>query len=352
MREVVRDVRRWRAGGRPVAIATVARVHGSGLQPLGAVMACTDDAEIAGSVSGGCIESAVYEEAQEVLAGGPPRLLHFGVSHELAWSVGLACGGEVEVWVEALDDAVFEAIAGEVEAGERVARVSVVAGEIGFGRSLLVRPEGSPDGGLGSPALDEAAVRLARERLAGGGPLRAAVEVDGRPAELLVEVHAPVDRLVVVGAVHIAIPLVAMAEVVGYRTVVVDPRAAFATRRRFPHADELIQAWPATVLAGLAPDRSTDVVVLTHDDKIDVPVLREAVRSRARYVGILGSRGHQAQRVAALRELGVPDEELARVHAPIGLPLGAVGPQEIAVAILAELVAVRHPAAPTPPRGL
>jgi xanthine dehydrogenase accessory factor len=344
MREVTEDVLRWRADGKPVAVATVARVHGSGLQPLGATMACTDTAEIAGSVSGGCIESEVYEQAQEVLAGGPPRLLSFGVSDELAWSVGLACGGEVEVWVEALDDAGFDEITREVEAGERLARVTVVAGRTGFGRSVLVAPDGPLEASLGSAELDEAATRLAREQLDGGGPRRASVQLHDAGVELLVQVFAPRDQLIVVGAVHIAIPLVAMARAVGYRTTVVDARAAFATRQRFPHTDELVNAWPATVLADLEPDRSTDIVVLTHDDKVDVPVLKEAVRSRARYIGILGSRSHQAQRVTALRELGVLDEELARIHAPIGLPLGAVGPQEIAVAILAELIAVRHPA--------
>ena len=342
MRDLVEQIRRWRGEGRPVAVATVARVHGSGLQPVGATMACTDTAEIAGSVSGGCIESEVYEQAQEVLAGGPPRLLTFGVGDELAWSVGLACGGEVEVWVEALDDASFEEITREVEAGERVARVTVVAGGTGFARSVLVGPGGPVDTTLGSAELDAAAVRLAREQLGGGGPRRASVPLDGGDVDLLVQVFAPPDRLVVVGAVHIAIPLVAMAQAIGYRTCVIDARAAFATRRRFPHADELVNAWPATVLADLEPDRSTDIVVLTHDDKVDVPVLKEAVRSRARYVGILGSRSHQAQRAQALRELGVLDEELARIHAPIGLPLGAVGPQEIAVAILAELVAARR----------
>jgi xanthine dehydrogenase accessory factor len=344
MREVAEDVLRWRGEGKPVAVATVARVHGSGLQPLGATMACTDTAELAGSVSGGCIESEVYEQAQQVLAGDPPRLLAFGVSDELAWSVGLACGGEIEVWVEALDGAAFDEIARELRAGERVARVTVVAGRSGFARSILVGPEGPVATTLGSAELDAAAVRLARRQLRDGGPLRESVQLDDGAADLLVQVFGPPDRLIVVGAVHIAIPLVAMARAIGYHTTVIDARAAFATRHRFPHADDLVQAWPATVLADLEPDRSTDIVVLTHDDKVDVPVLKEAVRSRARYVGILGSRGHQAQRVEALRQLGVLDEELAAVHAPIGLPLGAVGPEEIAVAILAELVAVRHPA--------
>jgi xanthine dehydrogenase accessory factor len=342
MREIAAEVRRWRQEGKPVAVATVARVHGSGLRPLGAKLACTSTGQIAGSVSGGCVEGAVYEEAQEVLAGGAPRLLEYGVSDQAAWEVGLACGGTIEVWVEALDDDRFGRLTACVDAGERVARSTVVAGPVAVGNTLVVWPDGQAEGDPGPADLRSRLEELTRRRLAAGDPRRCTVEVAEGSVEVLTEVWGPPPRLVVVGAVHLAIPLVTMAKALGYHTVVVDARAAFATRERFPHVDELIVAWPPKVLDQLRPDRSTDVVVLTHDDKVDVPTLRGAVRSKARYVGVLGSTGHQAQRAAALRELGVTDEELARIHAPIGLRLGAVGAEEIAVSILAELVATRH----------
>lgn len=345
MPDIAADVIRWRAAGQAVAVATVARVYGSAPRPLGAKLACTSSGQLAGSVSGGCIEGAVYEEAQDVLAGGPPRLLRYGVADESAWQLGLACGGTIEVWLERLDERTDDTIRACLHDGELVARATVVAGDHGsFGRSVLVHPDGRIEGDLGRRSLTEQVARLAVERLALGSPARAAVEPDGDPdrPDVLVEVYAPPPRLVVVGAVHIAIPLVTMAGALGYRTVVVDARPAFATRERFPHADELIVAWPADTLPALRIDRSTSIAVMTHDDKIDVPVLRAAVSGRARYIGILGSTRHHAQRERALRELGVTDDQLARIHAPIGLPIGAVGADEIALAVLAEIVAVGH----------
>lgn len=342
MREIAADVRRWRQEGKPVAVATVAQVYGSGLRPLGAKLACTSTGEISGSVSGGCIEGAVYEEAQEVLAGGPARLLEYGVADASAWEIGLACGGTIRVWLEALDTGTFDRLAACLDAGDLVAQSTVIAGRIGLGRKVIVWPDERIEGSLGSPELDEQVTGFTTARLAAGETGRTALEVGGEPVEILTEVYAPPPRLIVVGAVHIAIPLVALAKTLGYHTTVVDARATFATRERFPHADELIVRWPATALAELRVDPSTYVVVMTHDDKIDVPALQEAAGSRARYIGVLGSVGHHAQRVAALRELGVSEEQLGRLHAPIGLRLGAVGPEEIALAVLAEMVAVRH----------
>ncbi len=346
MREIAADVRRWRQQGKPVAVATVAQVYGSGLRPLGAKLACTADGDISGSVSGGCIEGAVYEEAQEVLAGGPARLLEYGVADESAWQVGLACGGTIKVWVEALDTGIHDRLTACLEAGDLVAQSTVLSGPIAqLGRKLLVWPDGQVEGGLGAAALDAQVEAFTAGRLVAGETGRTTVELAGEPVEILTEVYAPPPRLIVVGAVHIAIPLVAMAATLGYHTVVVDARAAFATRERFPHAAELIVRWPATALAELGLDRSSYVVVMTHDDKIDVPALQLAVGSRARYIGVLGSVGHHAQRVAALGRLGVSQEQVQRIHAPIGLRLGAVGPDEIALSVLAQMVAVRRGAA-------
>lgn len=353
MREIAADIRRWRQEGRPVAVATVAQVRGSGLRPLGAKFACTASGEISGSVSGGCIEGAVYEEAQEVLAGGPARLLEYGVSDETAWDVGLACGGSVKVWLEPLDAAVHDRLTACLDGGDLVAQSTVVAGRATAGGRILAWPDGRIEGSTGTPALDEKVVAFTVTRLAIGETGRTELQVAGERVEVLTEVFAPPPSLIVVGAVHIAIPLVTMANALDFRTIVLDARSAFATRERFPHAAELIVRWPAKALAQLGIDRSTFVAVMTHDDKIDVPALQVAVTSRARYIGVLGSANHHAQRVAQLKGLGVSDAELARIHAPIGLRLGAVGPGEIAVAVLAQMVAVRHgrddsPASPRP----
>jgi xanthine dehydrogenase accessory factor len=341
MRDILGDIRRWRGEGKPVAVATVALAYGSALRQLGAKMACTSSEEIAGSVSGGCVEGAVYEAAQDAIRNGRPALLEFGIADETAWSVGLACGGTIHVWVEALDPRTFDTVTDQLESGRPVAVATVIVGP-GTGERMLVWPDGRTDGALGAPELSAQAARYAIDRLTVHQAGRTTFHVGAEAVEVLVEVFGPRPRLIVVGAVHLAIPLVTFAKALGFHTVVVDARAAFATRERFPHADELIVEWPSRALERLQVDSETCVVIVTHDDKVDVPSLQVALAGPARYVGILGSRGHQAQRVAALVGLGVPAEQLARIHSPVGLRIGAVGPDEIALAIMAEVVAVRH----------
>jgi xanthine dehydrogenase accessory factor len=353
MRDILADVDRWRADGKQIAVATIARAYGSALRPVGAKLACTSTGEISGSVSGGCVEGAVYEAAQEVLETGQPQLLEFGISDRTAWSVGLACGGIVHVWVEALQPEPYATIRDCLLQARTVARASVIAVTEGdstdsraagatVGTQVLVWPDGRRDGTLGSAALDAEVADYAAERMSAQQPGRREFATGSGTLDVLVEVFAPMSRLIVVGAVHIAIPLVTFAKTLDLHTVVVDARSAFATTERFPHADELIVEWPSAALARLRPDPATCIVIVTHDDKMDIPALEFAVNSPAGYIGILGSRGHHADRVRAMVEHGVTPEQLARIHAPVGLNIGAVGPVEIALAVMAEIVAVSH----------
>lgn len=228
-----------------------------------------------------------------------------------------------------------------LDAGELIAVATVVAGP-GLGRKLLIWPAGRTAGGLGAGKLDEQVVELAADLLAAHRSARMTVDVAGEPVDVFVEVHPPPPRLVLVGAVHIAIPLVTFGNELGFRTIVVDARSAFATPERFAHADELILKWPSKALAEMDLDEASYVVVLTHDEKLDNPALKTALASRARYIGALGSTRTHAGRIEKLKAQGVTQEQLDRIHAPIGLELGAERPEEIAVAIIAEIIAVSH----------
>ncbi len=351
MRDLLPDIEHWRQAGKHVALATIVQVYGSALQPLGAKMACTSAGDIAGSVSGGCIEGAVLEEAQKAIKSGAPKLLEYGIADESAWEIGLACGGKIQVFVEPLPAEIYTSLKPCLDTGQLVALATIIAGP-GLGSKLLVWPDGRTQGNLGSADLTKSIVRYAAERLATHDPGRASFDAAGEPAEVFIDVFPPPPRLIIVGAVHIAIPLVTFAKTLGFHTIVVDARSAFATRERFPHADELIIEWPSTAMEKLCMDEATYVVAVTHDDKLDVPALQAALASPARYVGVLGSTTAHAKRVQTLKQLGASDEQLARIHAPIGLKVGAIGPEEIALSIIAEMVAVRHGIGSRQPRPM
>jgi xanthine dehydrogenase accessory factor len=334
VRDILPDIERWQSEGHQVAIATVVETWGSAPRPAGGKMALTADGRIAGSVSGGCVENAVVEAGKKTLSSGRPQLLHYGVSDDTAWSVGLACGGSLDIFVDRLDSALFEPIASAVRGETPVAIATVIQGPEGeLGRKLALFEDGRVAG-----AIDAAALAEARSALQEGASRR--VKTEAR--ELFIDVVRPAPRLVIVGGVHIAIALVALAKTLGFRTVLVDPREAFANAARFPHVDEIVNDWPDQALARIAPDGSTAVAVLTHDPKLDDPALLAALRSRAFYVGALGSRRTQEKRQARLREAGLTEEFLSRLYAPIGLPLGGRSPEEIAIAILAQVVAARN----------
>jgi xanthine dehydrogenase accessory factor len=290
VREIVGDIRRWRErGDGSVALATVVATRGSAPRPVGSKLAVSERGELAGSVSGGCVENEVYEEAQAVLAGGEPRLRSYGISDEQAWSVGLPCGGEIDVFVEevALDD--LADIAERIERGERFARSSVI---------------------------DDA-----------GGTF--------------VEEYGPPPRLLIFGAVDTAEALSAAAKQLGWQTIVADTRGKFATVERIPSADELLVEWPTEALARVEPDEDTAVVVLTHEDRFDIPALKGALESAAFYVGALGARRNQERRRERLLEAGVAEEDIDRIAGPAGLDIGADTTAEVALSILAEILARR-----------
>ncbi len=328
MREILDDLNRWLAAGEKIALATVVWAEGPSPRPPGSRLAVTGSGQMAGSVSGGCVEGAVFEEAQSVLSGGPPKRLRFSATDEEGWEVGLACGGTIEVYVEPLVE-VHRHLLAALGAEETVALVTRLD-DSGSGH-LLAWPDGHLEGDT----------TLAPE-VKGVFPEPLAERRSRTEGDLFVQVFAPPPTIVIVGAVHVAMPLVVLAQTLGFRVRVVDARRTFATRARFPTVDELIVAWPQETLKAEELGPQHYVVILSHDPKFDLPALQIALRSRAAYVGLIGSRTTQAKRKAALREEGFGEAELARIHGPVGLDLGGRGPAEIALAILAEIVAVRH----------
>lgn len=363
MRDLIPEIDRWLRQSRDIAMATLVAVRGSAPRPPGARLCVTRSGQVAGSISGGCVDGDVIERAMQVLNDLQPALAHYGVADELSLEVGLTCGGSIDVLIEPFAaDHVWWAVRDAVEAGRPVALALALEPEALLGRRLAIF-EDAPRVGSIDPGLDAALVEavqalfreggtrelaIPRRDAAAGGSARSpeppALGLPGRAAEarLFVEVLAPPPRLYIVGATHAAIALSRMAKQLGYRVSVIDPRATFATAERFPEADDLIQAWPNEALRGAPLDIHSSVITLIHDPKFDIPALECALRSPARYIGALGSRSTHAARSARLRELGFSDDELARVHAPIGLDLGARSPEEIALAVLAEVVAVRH----------
>ncbi len=322
MRELIPTIDSWLDAGERVALATVVSTWGSTPRPMGSHMIVSSDGRMAGSVSGGCVEGAVVEAALEVLSEGRPRMLEFGVADELAWNVGLACGGNIRVWVEELPGGGLY----------RELRERLLSGSSAVVSTAIEGPR------TGEKRLLSEQDELSRAALERGRP---AVEEVGED-KVFVQPYLPPSRLVIVGAVHTAIPLVSLAHVLDYRVTVVDARSAFATKERFPDADELIVSWPDEALDRLRPDRSTAVVVLTHDPKFDEPALDAALRSDAGYIGAIGSRHTSSDRLMRLRARGWTSEQLARIHGPIGLDLGGDTPAETALAIMAEIVAAIH----------
>jgi len=343
MREALKALQAWTRASQPAALATVVRTWGSAPRRPGAKMAVSQAGEMAGSVSGGCVEAAVVEEALRALQSGTPKLLHFEVQDETAWEVGLTCGGRLEVFVEPVGsaDVVIPALGEAIDGARAGVRAVVVRGpERMLGQSALIWPDGEVVGAL-DPALAEG-LRVHLRDSPGSGWAETWIHTHpGGEVELFLDPVLPPATLVIVGAVHIAMALTRLAKVLGFRVVVIDPRRRFATSDRFPEADALLTQWPDEGLreAGLNP--STAVAVLSHDPKLDDPALLAALRSPAGYVGALGSRRTHAQRRRRLLEAGLKEEELARLHAPIGLDLGGASPEEIALSILSEIVAAR-----------
>jgi xanthine dehydrogenase accessory factor len=306
MREILHELNESIGGREDVALATVIETWGSSPRPLGSKMLVTASGKMAGSVSNGCIEGAVFEEAQKVLKSGKPKIAAFGVTDDVAFEVGLACGGHIEVFIQPLESS-HRQLVGMLNRNEPATlKTNLVSGE-----AEVI--QGTPPG-----------TELAR-----------------REGDVFVEPFRRPAHLVIIGAIHIAIPLHRLARLMGYRVTVIDARSKFATQERFPDADELIVAWPDEAMAKIPVDNSTYVVILTHDPKFDLPALRSVLRKPAGYIGAIGSRKTNQNRFDALRREGFTEEELSRVHGPIGLDLGSRGAEETALGILAEVTAVR-----------
>lgn len=341
MRDILDDVTRWREQDKSVALATVIQTWGSSPRQEGAKMAISEDGEITGSVSGGCVESAVAEAGLDVLKDGVPQYLHFGVADETAWSVGLACGGSLDVFVERLDPQQFDFLSGLLVDETPVASVTIVKGpEPTIGRKITLDTS-DPSTRFGSlnSGSDDVSVDLV---LKVREPSLLSLTSDSESVEAFVDLIPPPPTLVVVGGVQIAITLAKLAKTLDMRTVIVDPRRAFATEARFPDVDQLIQTWPTEAFKEFPLTESTAVVMLTHDPKIDEPALALALASPAFYVGALGSKRTQTKRRERLKQGGVSETALDHLHGPVGLELGADTPDEIALSILAEIVAIRH----------
>ncbi|MGW3937112.1 XdhC family protein [Streptomyces phaeochromogenes] len=353
MLDIAEELHRWVEQGRDFAVATVVAVGGSAPRQPGAALAVDADGTAIGSVSGGCVEGAVYELCQQALADGQPVLERFGYSDEDAFAVGLTCGGIIDILVtpvragdsnrEILALALATATRGEAAA---VARIASGPPEL-LGRALLVRPDGSYEGGFGAhPELDRTAVDEARAFLDAGrtGTLEIGEQGSrcGAPLTLLIESSVPPPRMIVFGAIDFASALVRIGKFLNYRVTVCDARPVFATSARFPEADEIVVDWPHRYLERTQVDGRTVLCVLTHDAKFDVPLLQLALRLPVAYVGAMGSRRTHLDRNERLREVGVTELELTRLRSPIGLDLGARTPEETALSIASEIVANRR----------
>jgi xanthine dehydrogenase accessory factor len=353
MLDIAEELNRWVEQGRDFAVATVVAVGGSAPRQPGAALAVDAEGTAIGSVSGGCVEGAVYELCGQVLRDGQSVLERFGYSDEDAFAIGLTCGGIIDILVTPVraDDPARPVIASALAAaarGEAAAVARVVSGPRELtGRALLVRPDGSYDGGFGAhPELDRTVAAEASAFMDTGrtGTLQIGGQGSrcGAPLTLLIESSVPPPRMIVFGAIDFASALVRVGKFLGYHVTVCDARPVFATRARFPEADEIVVGWPHKYLERTDVDARTVLCVLTHDAKFDVPLLKLALRLPVAYVGAMGSRRTHLDRNERLREVGVTELQLARLRSPIGLDLGARTPEETALSIAAEIVANRR----------
>jgi xanthine dehydrogenase accessory factor len=347
VRDILTEISAWWQTGQAFGLATVVRTFRSAPRDPGAALAVSAAGDVVGSVSGGCVEGAVYEVAREVCGTGKPVRQTYGVSDDDAFAVGLTCGGIIEIFVEPVSRLCFPElgdIAAAVGRGEPVAVATVVDGPGSLGSRRVIWPADA-SGSLGLTRLDDAVDDDTRGMLAQGltGIRHYGAQGERRADELSVFVHsfAPPPKMVVFGAIDFAAAVASIGKYLGYHVTVCDARPVFATPARFPDADEVVVDWPHRFLQRTAVDERTVICVLTHDPKFDVPVLEVALRTPAAYVGAMGSRRTHADRLGRLRAAGLTEAELARLRSPIGLDLGARTPEETAVSVAAELIQLR-----------
>jgi len=341
MREIRSTVDGWDQQGLRSGLATLVRVTRSAPRAPGARFAVNERGDLVGSVSSGCVEGDLHEHIGRVLAGGPARVVHYGISDEMAADVGLSCGGEIEVLVaeHAAADPAWAALGPVLEGGAAAVLLTGLSEEI-RGRQLLVREDETPVGTLGDATLDEAAREAALPLLRSGGT--PVLRLPNPETEVFAEAFLPPPRLAIVGATPVAAALCHLAAYAGYEVWIVDPREAFAREERFPEAAGVLRVWPEEGLRSIGVGPYVDVVVLAHDAKLDVPALEVALGAGCDYVGLLGGGRTQRLRRQALAEREVGPASLDRIHGPVGLDIGAKSPVEIALSILAQVLAVRR----------
>ena len=341
MQELISAIEKWFEQGKQVALATVIRIHGSVPRELGATMAVSQDSEMAGSVSAGCVEGAVVQEALQVLKTGKAVEVHYGISDEMAFTVGLACGGNLDVLIRPYSREELTELIEHLNSGRIFAQVSVLSPN-DRGLTFSVYPDEDilklprlrdlhfPDGvDQKKLFLDQISKEFRMEKAA-------------EETSLFFKIFPLPSRLIVIGGVHTAISLLGLAKELRFKTILVDPRKGFANRDRFPDVDVLMTEWPQDALPKLKLDEGCYLVTLSHDDKLDLPAAEIACKSQAHYIGMLSSRTNFARRKLELLEMGLTEEQVNRIHTPVGLHIGAKGPQEIALAIMAEMIAVRN----------
>jgi len=344
MREIIDEIIPHYISRLPFVIATVTRTWSSAPRPVGAAMAVTASGEAIGSVSGGCVEGAVHEAALEVLENGIPQLVSYGVSDDNAFSVGLTCGGTIELFIQLIDPQSFPDFQDVIDAitlKKPIATATLISGADGIGRRIVLTPD-SASGSLGNPGLNEAVIEGARGLLSQGTTKTLKLGQNGErrvdDLAIFVESFSPAPHMIVFGAIDFAAAVARIGKFMGYFVTVCDARPLFATKRRFPEADEVIVDWPHRYLPTALVDERTVICVLTHDPKFDVPVLEIALRSNAGYIGAMGSRRTHTDRLERLREIGLNETELGRLRSPIGLDIGARTPEETAISIAAEII--------------
>ena len=343
--ENLQKILEWQSEGKQTALSTVVWKQGSALRSVGAKMAISSEMEMSGSVSGGCVEGAVVQEALKVMETGQPVLLEYGIADETAWSVGLACGGSIKVLVqkvEKADQGIFNA---------QMVKQMIELLRAGIPFSSLVPSYGDDRGDFLLLKSDETTAgkhpawfdQELLERVRSLEETETSLIVKSGEKEIFIDVYAPQPRLIAVGAVHIAFPLTQMAQIIGFTTVVIDPRKAFNTARRFPHVGQRLLKWPDEGLEEVGLNEKDYLLLLTHDDKLDLPALELALDRKVKYIGMLSSRQARDKRYQKLEESGdYTREQLQRIHAPVGLDIGARSQEEIALSILAEITAVRY----------
>jgi len=345
MDEIINQLMQWLDEGKQAAVAVVVKKKGSAMRPVGAKLAICEDGKMAGSVSGGCVESAVITEAQECMRSGQPKLLLYGVSDDTAWSVGLMCGGEIDILIlpvlthkeYSFDRIIIQKI-GALQQERKPFMLLMHLSEKYFGQSCILENEaGKIDQHAGMwieknlyPVLEE----MARNESSG--------ILATQSGEVFVDIGNPSPRLIIIGAAHVSIAIVGMAKIMGMYTILIDPRKAFANRPGLSSANELLNDWPDEALEKAGVNTEDYVLLLSHDDKLDLPAAEAALRAKAKYIGMLASRTTRERRFGLLVERGFSREEVEKIHAPVGMDIGARTPEEIALAILAEITAFRY----------